>query len=410
MTPARQHASDSSTERDASRWALGGAACVSTLALLVLAVACSDDAGSPIDRRSASSSGATSDGGADDPSNPNKLPPEEAKFRVVEPDLVKSCGKTCHDTGTYTMPAPTFLAGPDVYKSIKSQRGIVVRDVFTSALLTKGTHAGPALSLDVELEKKVLEWLEAEAIVIQSQKLPTTPAFTVTTGANDIDLSPACVSGLTGVHLKFDAAIVGTSLSLTKLVLTAPAGQDVHILQPRFVRVLPKANELGTTDIPDPADSFSNADQTVPGGKEASLSPGSVLFSHPTWRPFDAAADKLRVEVTKLEPGKVSVVAPAAVCKNPQGFTNNVLPTIRAQTATNGTCLGCHGGGTGGMNLSSTDTGFICQQILGKLNQADVAQSLIVTKVSGGMAHQGGTVGDVNAWRQLFVGNAAVFF
>jgi len=392
---------------------IGIALAVSSLA----AVAC-DDAADSLDTRRGSSSGKSGSSSGDpndpnDPNNPNRVPPEEQAFRAVEQDLQKNCGKGCHDLGTYTLPAPTFLAGPDVYKSIKAQPGIVVRDVYASALLTKGPHAGPAVSTDAEFEKKVVAWLEAEAIAIQSQPLPTTPPTAVTAGPNDIDLSPACVGGLTGVHLKFDAAMVGTMLSLSKIVVVAPAGQDVHILQPRFVRVLPAPLEDGSTDVVDPADSFSNSDQTVAGGKETPLSPGSVLFSGASWRPFDLANDKIRIEVTKLEPGKVSVIAPAATCKDVPGFVANVLPSMRGQAGGfNLNCANgnCHGNAAiGGMNLAGNDNALICQQVLGKLNQANIPQSLIVTKPTSAN-HGGGQLQNANGWRQLFANNAAVFF
>jgi hypothetical protein len=352
--------------------------------------------------------------GKDDPdANPNKISPEEEKFRLAEPGLVKSCGRgQCHDLATYSPTPPAFLAPPDSYKSIKAQTGIVVRDVFASALLIKGPHAGPALSEDAETEKKVTEWLEAEAILIQSQKLPSTPPFTVSAGPNDIDLTPASVGGLTGVHLKFEAALIGTILSLTKLTLVAPAGTDVHVLQPRFVRISAKPNADGSAaEVVDPADSFSNSDQTVPGGKESLLAPGAVVFSNASWRPYDLAGDKLRIEFAKLEPGKVSVIQAAPTCKNASAFAAQVLPAIRQQaTSVGGTCQGCHGEGLANLNLNSQDANLVCQQVLQKLTQANVPQSIIVTKVSGGMAHQGGTVGDPNAWRALFVNNAAVFF
>lgn len=372
----------------------------------VLTFACGDNSVDSLDAKHRAGTTA-----APDTSDASTLTPEEALFRVAEPDLMKNCGKTCHDTAQYQPTPPAFLAGPDAYKSIKAQVGIVVRDVYQSALLTKGPHAGPALKEDPVAEKKVTDWLEAEAILIQSQKLPSTPPFIVTLGPNDVDLSTAAVSGLTGVHMKFDAAMVGSMLSLTNLTIVAPAGPDVHLLQPRFVRVLAQANTDGLKEIADPADSFSNSDQTVPNGKETALAPGAVLFSAAGWRPWDQAQDKLRIEFMKLEPGKVSVIQAAASCKDVGAFTNNVLPTIRQQqTSVGQNCQNCHGNGLGGLNLASQDTALICQQILQKLTQSNIPQSLIVTKVSGGMAHNGGTVPDANAWRTLFVNNAAVFY
>jgi hypothetical protein len=374
-----------------------------TLVLAIVA-ACGDD---PVDsfRRGNAKPGDPNAAGA------GQLTAEEEKFRAVEADLQKNCGKTCHDTGTYSPTPPAFLAPPDAYKSIKGQPGIVVRDVYTSALLTKGPHAGPAVSGDPEFEKKVVAWLEAEAIAIQSQQLPSTPPVTVVAGPNDVDLSPACASGLTGVHLEFEAAMLGSMLSLSKITLVAPAGQDVHILQPKFVRVLPQPKD-GSVNVPDPADSFSNSDQTVPGGKETALAPGSVVFSHASWRPFDMAADKIRIEITKLEPGKVSVISAAATCKDVQGFTDKVLPSMRGQGGFNLNCsqANCHGqAAIGNMNLGANDNNLMCQQVLGKLNQANIGQSLIVTKPTS-QNHGGGQLQNANGWRQLFVDNAGVFF
>jgi hypothetical protein len=385
------------------------------IALLAAAgAACSDDAADSL--RRGGSSGASSSGGGDggdDPNNPNKTSPEEVAFRALEGDLTAKCGKTCHDTGAYSPPPPVFLGAPDVYKSIKAHPGIVVRDVYASALLTKGPHAGPAVSDDKEFEKKVVAWLEAEAIAIQSQPLPTTPPVAVVAGPNDIDMTPACIGGLTGVHLKFNAELVGTMLSLSSIMIVAPAGQDVHILQPRFVRVLPAPNEMGTTDVVDASDSFSNSDQTVPGGKETALSPGSVLFSNESWRPFDLAKDKIRIEVQKLEPGKVSVITPPPTCKNVAQFTANVLPSMRGQAGgfnLNCSNNNCHGNAAiGNLNLNQADQALVCQQVLGKLNTANIAQSLIVTKPTSAN-HGGGQLTDANGWRTLFMNNSAVFF
>jgi hypothetical protein len=383
-----------------------------------VAVGCDDAADSLTTRRGSSSSRNGSNGSGDpndpsDPNNPNRLSAQEEAFRAVEGDLQKKCGNGCHDLGTYSPPPPRFLEGPDVYKTISAHPGIVVRDVYASILLTKEAHAGPKVSSDAEFEKKVVAWLEAEAIAIQSQQLPTTPPIALVAGPNDVDLTPACVGGLSGVHLKFDAAMVGTMLSLSNLAIVAPAGQDVHILQPRFVRVLPTPKEDGSTDVADPGDSFSNSDQTVPGGQTTPLSPGTVLFSNASWRPFDLTKDKIRIEVTKLEPGKVSVIANPATCKNVQGFVQNVLPSMRGQAGGfNLNCANgnCHGAAAiGNMNLAGNDNNLICQQVLGKLNQANIGQSLIVTKPTSAN-HGGGQLTDANGWRTLFTNNAAVFF
>lgn len=373
------------------------------------AAACADDTAEGLTvRRGSRNGGATTT--ESDPtestSAAQRETAEQESFAKVQPEFLKNCGRGCHDTGAFSG-APAFLKGPDVYASIKNQPGVVVRDVFASTILTKGPHAGPAVSSLPDFEKLVIDWLETEAVAIQSQKLPSSAPAAVVMGDNDLDLSPASNGKLTNVHLKFKAEMVGTMLSLTNVRVAAPAGTDVHIVQPKFVRVT-DADEA----IEDAADSFSNSDQTIPGGQETALAPGSVLFSAPAWRPFDAAKDKIRVEVTKLEPGKVAVVVNAATCADPAGFAAKVLPTLRNTKAQGGngqTCAGCHGAGLAGLSLASNDNALVCNQVLGKLSQTDIPNSLIVKKVTGG-THSGGAVADANAWKDLFVTNAAVFF
>lgn len=384
------------------------------LSSALLASACEDDPGSLGIRRGTNGDKPKllADGGVDPGTSGEGGAGviEKSAFAKVEPELLKNCGKTCHDTGTF-VGAPPFLKGPDVYKSIKEHPGIVVRDVFASSLLTKGPHAGPALSTLPELEAEVIKWLETEAVAIQSQRLPSTPPFTVTIGDNDVDISPAG-TGVANVHLKFKAELIGASLSLSGIKVSAPAGTDIHVLQPKFVRVLATPLEDGSTDVPDPQDSFSNSDQTIAGGTEAPLAPGAVIFSNARWRPFDTAKDKLRIEMTKLEVGKVSVVVGVAACADPAGFGTKVLPTLRNTQGGGGgggTCQSCHGAGLAQLNLNSNNNDQVCKEVLAKLTKGDIPNSIIVKKVTG-MQHNGGAVGDANAWRALFVDNAAVFF
>lgn len=381
------------------------------IALFGAVAACSDDAASSLRGRrgSASGDGRLPDGGYD-PNNPNGSgpAPEEVLFRAIEADIEKKCGGTCHTAATYVPTPPAFLAPPDAYKSIKGHPGVVTRDVYQSSFITKGPHAGPAINADPEFEAKVIEWLTAESVAIQSLALPTTEALTLKNGPNDIDLAPVATGGLTGVRLKFDAAVLGDMLSLSNLKLVAAAGTDVHLLKPRFVRVLATPKEDGSTDVKDPADSFSNVDVVVPGGAESDLPPGSVIFSGNGWRPFVLATDKIRIEAEKLEPGKVQVVEAPRTCKNVAMFTANVLPSMRGGGGVSLNCAGCHGNGLAGLNLNSADTTLICNQILLKINAQNVAQSLIVTKVTQG-PHNGGTVANGAGWTALFVDNAAAF-
>ena len=406
--------------KTASAWTFGITVAIAAAAM----VACSDDPASKIGARNTGPGGTgASSGNPNDPNNPGgsgdpAADDAQAKFLALQPDFEKKCGGPCHTQGTYRPEPPEFLKGDtpmDAYKTIKAHPGIVVRDVYQSILLTKGAHAGPALSADADFEKRVTEWLEAESLAIQEQKLPTTPPFTVKQGANDVDVSPISAGKLNGVHLTFDASLLDGMLSLGNLKIVAPAGTDVHIQAPRFVRVLAQPKPDGTQEIPDPADSFSNTDQTVPGGQTTALSPGSVFFSADGWKPFDLANDKVRIEALKLEPGKVAVLDQAATCKNPQGFAQNVLPAMRGQAGGfNLNCANCHGNGLAGMSLNSNDTTLVCNQVLAKMTAPpNVGQSLIIQKVTAPtnvLGHSGGKITDTQGWSDLFTNNQAVFF
>ena len=385
------------------------------VALTGSSVACSsDEAGKLAGRPGSSGSSGTGAsggvGGGDGGTNPGGPPAEEVLFRAVEPDLQAKCGKACHTDGTYKPTPPTFLAGPDAYKSIKAQPGVISADYYQSALLQKGAHAGPAVGSDPTFEAKLIEWLKLEAAVIQAQKKPSTDPVPLTNGANDVDLSKACVGGLTGVHLKFDASLVGGILSLNNMKLVAGAGTDVHIYKPKFIKVLAKANAQMQTEIPDGAETFSNTDQTVPGGATTTLNPGSAFITSAGWAPFDFATDKIRIEIEKLEPGKVSVVEVPKVCKNVANFTANVLPSLRgAAGGFNLNCAGCHGNGLAGLSLNGADQTVVCNQVMSKLNEADITKSLIITKVTTG-PHNGGTINSAANWTAVWTANKAVFF
>ncbi len=384
------------------------------IALTGAMVSCSSDAANTLGTRPGGSSGASGASGGDggsSGSNPGGPPEEERLFRAVEKDLAQKCGNACHADGTYKPTPPVFLAPPDAYKSIKAQPGVVVADYYQSSLLQKGAHAGPAVGDDPTFEAKVIEWLKMESAIIQAQKKPTTDPVALKAGANDIDLTKACATGLTGVHLLFDASLVGGILSLSNIKVKAGAGTDVHVLKPRFIKVLAKPDAKKRTEIPDGAETFSNTDQTVPGGADTVLAPGSAFLTADGWTPFDFGADKVRIEVEKLEAGKVSVIEKPKVCKDVAGFTANVLPSMRgAAGGFNINCANCHGGGLAGLALNGADQTVNCNQVMQKLNEADLAKSVIVTKVTAGNAHNGGSITNIAGWTALFVNNKAVFF
>jgi hypothetical protein len=384
----------------------------------------SDDAASKLSGRGGSSGGTSGssgssggDGDGGPATNPGGPPPEELLFRAVEPDFKQKCGNACHELATYKPTPPAFLAGPDAYKSIKAQPGAIVADYYQSVLLQKGPHAGPAIGDDPTFEAKVIEWLKMESIAIQAIKKPSTDPVALVSGPNDIDMckggtgTGACVGGLAGVHLKFDASLVGGILSMNNIKVVAPASIDVHVYKPKLYKVLAKPNADMQTEIVDGSDSFSNTDQTVPGGAETVLNPGSALITSDGWTPFDFASDKLRIEVEKLEQGKVTIIMAAPTCKNVPNFTANVLPSLKgAAGGFNLTCTNCHANGLAGLSLNGQDQTVVCNQVLAKLNAADITKSLIITHLAANGGHGGGAITDTAGWTALWVNNKAVFF
>ncbi len=330
-------------------------------------------------------------------------------YREIEPKLRESCGKQCHELGLFVPEPPKFLEGPDSYISIKKYPGVVVRDAYQSTLLTMGPHAGPALGAEPALEEKTRKWLEAEAVAIQTEKLPGTEPFSVKLGPNEVDISRAAQGGISGIKLKFDASVLAGILSLKNLRLVAPAGTDVHITSPRFVRILSKADPKAPEIIDG---SFSNVDQTFKGGTETLLGPGAVFFSGQGWIPFDFGADKLRVDAVKLEKGIYQEPPVIKKCKNLPTFQNTILPALRGNGVGAGSnCASCHGAGLAGLTLNGNDNQLICDSVLGKLNEANFAQSILFQKAAtAGVAHNGGKVSNPQGFIDLLTNNKAVFF
>lgn len=332
----------------------------------------------------------------------------EKLYREIEPQLKEACGKQCHELGVFVPEPPKFLAGPDSYVSIRKHPGIVVKDAFQSGLVTKGAHAGPAIGYTAGLEAKTMTWLEAEALALSAAKLPGTDPFTVKSGPNEVDISKAS-QGLTGVKLKFDASVIGGVLSLKNLKLVAPAGTDVHVSAPRFVRIKPVVDPKA----PEIADaSFSNVDQTLQGGTEADLGPGSVFLSGEGWTPFDINADKLRFDANKLEKGTYQPPPAIKKCKDINAFATTILPALRGQGVGAGsTCNNCHGAGLAGLSLNGNDNQAICDSVLSKLNEANIPQSILVLKAAAqGTQHNGGKVTNGQGFTDLFNNNKAIFF
>lgn len=331
-------------------------------------------------------------------------------FTELEPTFVTTCGRGCHDTGSAFAQAPRFLGGPIRYVSITSNPSIVTVDPGMSALFLKGQHDGPALADTPELENSVLTWLRYESAALQKKTLPTTEVFSLVVGGiTEVDLSNA--GSIPGVKLKFESAIVAGILTIKNMKLVVPAlesGMGAHIVRPIFYRVKPDKKQY-----PDPADTFSNTDAVIPTG-ENPLPPGSAFFTGANWKGFDGATDKMRIEIGKLEKGKIVTAAQAPTCKNAAMFTTALFPSL--QTGTNQSCFsnGCHGNNVKSPDMSPAaanprDMEKLCANLKSYINTGTPAQSQIIMKAAGSLTHSGGKVADTagftNTWTQAITGN-----
>jgi hypothetical protein len=306
----------------------------------------------------------------------------QAAFDGLSSDLDTACGN-CHATGVGG--APTFLAKPDVYASIAKYKGIVVKDYTNSRLLVVGPATGHSGGLGVEgaLRTSATAWLKLEADALTLVPIATTHAFTIAVGPNSIDISNSSANVL-GAKMNFTVSILGTTLILTNLQVSAPAASGVHIRGPRFVVV---SDERETEDS---VDSLSHVDQTVGAGQTATLGPGTLLLHG------FAQGNRLRVRFARLVPATaVTLDAGAGGCKSDTTFRSSASPQLQ------NLCVACHGGNnvaaTGAMDLRllASDPPKACAQALTKVNTANKAQSPLLLRPRAASGHP-----EVNGFNQ----------
>lgn len=316
-----------------------------------------------------------SDGGASASSPEAKA--AKALFDKLYTSLDQSCG-SCHATGTGG--SPKFLEKPDAYKSIRDYKGIVVKEYASSRLLTVGSQTGHSGGPGVEgaLRKDVTAWLVAESKAIVEEVLPVTTAITLAAGAGSIDLSSVVAGGgAPGAKLDFSAAISGTIVNLSTIRVTAPAGTGLQVTHPLFIV------EEGGRDVEDSVDSFSNVDQAVAAGASAALGPGTLVLTNVP------AGAKLKVSFKALKKSAGAGGGDGGLaggCKSVATFTSSARPVLQQ-------CLNCHG--TNGANRGSMDLSGLqanndataCAQALNKVNLANKAGSVLLSRPKAGSGH-----------------------
>lgn len=363
--------------------------CSVLLALPLLAgvaatVACSpSDGGGPTTYLGENAAGVTEvDGGRPDAAAPLAL--AEKLYREIEPQLVANCGAKCHGTGALEG-APPWMKAP-AYDTIRGYPGIVLGDVYSSKLLIKPNHLGLSL-LDkslVDLREKVVKWLTAEAQALDDSALPTTAAFAVGAGRNDVDLSVANKAAA-GARLRFEAeihSVEGSSiLQLKNVEIVGAAATKLKVVHPLFL-IVPEEKDAPMRR--DPTDQFSTVDQTLAPAEAAPLGPGAATIVS-----FPPKA-QLKVRFEKLEPP--AALGAARACKAAAAFSQNAAKAI-----TDNGCLACHGGadkaavGAVDMSKLGTDDAAACAQLLTRVNMTNKKDSpLILAPTSGNTRNHGG--------------------
>lgn len=214
----------------------------------------------------------------------------------VKPLLSSTCG-ACHslEVGVgpgflrSSLPAPEY----DPYPIITAWTNFIVTEPELSALLTKGQHEGPAMTMsqyDATLAWLQKEKAEREAVNVTpfSQQLPPF-SITMTTGAtpvyNQVNLD------------KIDAAFVGAYMRFVAKPLNATTGTGLEISDLRFFNRKPgaAANEQRSIHFknplfvlwragvpyPDPAQSFYGFERTIKLNQDDTTSPGNGVLIIP---------------------------------------------------------------------------------------------------------------------------------
>jgi len=304
--------------------------------------------------------GAGVDAGALEQADASPPNPRIEFEEVVEPILTDFCG-SCHSDMV-----PAFLeADPDVYTTVTEWPNLLDLDApAQSRLLTKGAHAGPALTN--EQMPSILGWLQAEQEFRgdSGNTPPETRPFTPVVGINTVALDEIGLEGAT-VSFRMEKLQVGLYIS----ELTANAGATgMRLTHPLFV------SWVGTDAQPDPVDRFADIDIAVAPAASLMIGGGTAVM-------VDIATDaqlSLHFDVAEPSDGDGGGTLGGG-CKAVTQFAAIAQPLLSAN------CVSCHGGGNAGAtgavdmtsvnDLSDAGQGAACAQILSRVNLADPPNS-----------------------------------
>jgi hypothetical protein len=290
----------------------------------------------------------------------------------VAPILGGADGKTGSCGGCHSVSGgvgPGFLEPkPDMLTTMLSYPGMIGSTPDTSRIYAKGTHEGPALTVDQKpiVAAWIVEWNMYKPMAMDGgTSKPIIAPFTPAMGPNTIDISVLDPT-LAGQTVTFTASKVGTSLELSQITIKTSASMGVHMVHPLWVLWDAQYNAT-----PDPVDSFSNLDETVFQGDTKPMGPGTLLLANYTDQKLNIVFTLLEAKVGSTDGGSVQG------CKNVMSFTNNVRATLSAN------CAGCHTNGNGAgalsmamMNdLSATGQAGACLNMRGEVDVNTPANS-----------------------------------
>jgi hypothetical protein len=338
-----------------------------------------------------SGGGSTGSGGGGGGGIDGNLPAKEYFLQAVLPGMVESC-VLCHATSGIA----DFLLGatPEeqyasitAYKSGLTDQAIVWPIPEQSVLYTypdSPDHNGTNYGADhADLKARVLAWLTKEAANLPpAEEGPidyVVPFKPIIGGLNAIYLDPLG-DDFKGSAITFVARELGSPpsiLELTKLEVY-PAGVILRFVHPLF-SVYPGDESKG---YPDPADSFSDLDQTFVPQEDPTLGTGQVLLTN--WEQdarlaLDFSRGKIETQVLGADGGVVVGCNALDEFQAAVDALGNGGPKYCAET--------CHGGARAeaqaAMDLSglvggSPDYGAACAAMRARITPGDVESSQIV--------------------------------
>ena len=356
--------------------------------------------------------------------NQNLTPEQKAAIdKWVNEALPAFQTATCTSCHGGTQPDIAFLQGDsdlhvrDTLLAFSPQ--VVNLDAAQSSrVLTKGAHAGPALT--AQQTSAILDWVQAEVSAqggtgSGTTILETTP-FTLlmctsgnagdpTCPINNVDISALPnAPALPGAHVSFIVQLIGSSdIYVTDLYATT--GQDgLYIEHPLFVYLPPQGTNCPNglaPPCPDPIERFFNVKvNMMPTDPRQPLGGGIAAFAG--FAPVTGAQMQLTFKVVdKYRPDTTGGGGGTTGCKVLTGtnsFQTLVVPVMNVNLGGEGNhCSGCHTGqnanATSAMDLTgigSTDTSptgalmTACNQVRSRIDFSNIPNSGVILAPEAG--------------------------